>query len=1235
MTARVRSGVLLAFLLLAGNAGASILTKTVQFENPTLASDRGGVVPVVAGCRTIGYPGEPVVPVYPAVFVIPPGEIVSRVTIEPERTVALAGSYDVAPMPAQAPLGFQTSASGVSLASRAPLGAQAPAAVPRDEKVYGSSEPYPRERGELATEQVLSGIRFAFVNVYPCTFIPSSKTLLFSPSVRVTIETRPASGKPVRAPVFQTRRAASLMAGRVENPEDVSRYIASAVGRADTEPTPDLVHYLIVTSPAFAPALEPLVELKNRCGLRARVVDTGWIISNFAGVDTQEKIRNFIRYAYENWQTRYVLLAGDDEIIPHRGLYVKVGTQIEIDIPSDLYYSCLDGNWNGDGDQYFGEPGEEDLLPEVVIGRLPVDSAEEIANVIAKISSYSLSPVASQCTTALMAGELLWSEGGVNTWGGDYKDEIYHGSSNYGFTTAGIPSGFTTATLYDRDGVSWTKADILALLNGGVHFVNHLGHSSPFSIMRLAAGDIASLSNDGTGASFFICYSQGCYAASFDNRDDAGVVHPEDCIGEELVTGPHGAVAFIGNTRLGWDAPGTTCGVSQFFDRQFFDAVFGEGIEKLGEALDDSKLDNIPYLSYDAVRWVYYDLCLLGDPALSLWTATPRELVATHDSVLYEGQSGFEIHVSDESGPVPGALASLNSTSSSLYCAALTDEAGTAVLEPCASSGSSLLFSVVSANHYPSTDTVRVGSSPSYLATLVLTSTNDDLGSGADGDGRPEAGETVELAVVVRNVGVEALSQVEVSLASRDSYVTVADGSSAIGTLASGASVDIDTAFSVVLSPLAPNNHRAAIEFVITSAEGSWKAPQSIEIAASDAVLESWALADTASGNGNGCIEAWEFQNLSCVYRNRGSSEVIAPTLTLSFPENSWGKAIKNVVAAPVIPAGGTASFPPDLLWFVNERTPPFSKIAMILTLQAQGVPARAETVTVRTCGYGLVDSASVEEPFGHAAVVGMDQWHVSAERFHSPPSSWKCGGASGGAYANMTESVLTLPPLCLFDASSMTFWHRMNAEAGTIYPYWALDAGVVEISVDHGRTWTIINPVSPYPSRASPYNTIFLPAYQRCYSGIFDWRKETFDLSAYHGPVLIQFHFASDEQYGYEGWYLDDIYVTTNVPTGVDPGDLPSLERITRLEPAYPNPFNPMTSIPFEIASKGRVSIGIFDVAGRRIRTLLAGTVDAGRHAAHWDGTDNLGRPVASGVYFVRLESGAYSATSRLVLIR
>jgi hypothetical protein len=1219
MTTRAIGRVVFAMFLLAGNARASLLTKQFQFKDPVIAGTPWGAIVTISGCRSIGSTGEPILPVYSTCFIIPRGEIVTRVSIESHYDVALDGSYDIAPMQPQAP-----------------LGAPAPRQTARDTSIYRSSAAFPAERVSLATEQTIAGLRLAFINIRPCAFIPKSGIVLFSPSIRVTVETAPSSAMPRRAPATLLRRAAREIRDRVANPELAVEYATMEEALTDTIAAAELVHYVIITSPDFATAFEPLADLKERFGMRTRIVDTEWIAANFDGSDEQEQIRNFITYAYENWSTEYVLLGGDDDIIPHRGLYVKNGTYIDADIPSDLYYACLDGNWNTDRDAYFGEPGEEDLLPEVIVGRLPVDSADEIANVIEKISSYELSPVSSQCTSAALLGELLWSEGGVDTWGGDYKDEILYGSSSWGFTTAGLPGGFDVTTLYDDDDGSWTGNQAISLLNEGVNLVNHCGHSSLFTVMRITPDDVALLTNDGIETSYCIIYSHGCYAAAFDNRDYSGTVHSEDCIGEDLVNGPHGSVAFIGNTRYGWDAPGSTCGVSQFFDRRFFDAIFGQDISFVGDALEDSRFDNIPYISFDAVRWVYYEMCLLGDPAMSIWTDAPRTLAAECDSVLLVAQQGFEVRVSDAAGPLPGALVRLNSTAPEVYCTAVTDESGVALMQPVLSTEGELLLSIVSPNHYLHTDTLYVEDTASYLCSLELTAVSDDSTNGAgDGDGIAEAGETVALTITLQNIGLNALNNVEINLANDETRLAVKDGEASAGAIAAGATAVLDRAFSIEIAASVPNATVAALEFTIAADEGTWKAIQTFTVSAPDIALESWTISDVANGDGDGCIEAWEFQNLTCTYRNNGVVDAIQPVLRLSFLGSPWGRPTKSVVAADGIPAGEAITFEGELQWFVSESTPPFSDIPMILALDGTNIPRHADTLIVRTCGYTLDDPADSAGPCTHAAIVGVDQWHVSTARYHSEPSSWKCGSTSGGVYANVMESALTLPPLCLGSNSQMTFWHRMTAEAGTTSPYWALDAGVVEISQDNGETWKIITPSVAYPSRASPYNTIFLAAYQRCFSGTIDWKMITFNLSAYSGPTLLRFHFASDEQYGYEGWYIDDICVSTDITTDTGTDGTPLYPYVTRLEAPYPNPFNPRTVIPFELGERGAVEIKIFDVAGRLVRTLVSGMYEKGRHAAAWNGRDNGGRPVASSVYFCRLKAGIYTATTRLTLLR
>jgi subtilisin family serine protease len=88
-------------------------------------------------------------------------------------------------------------------------------------------------------------------------------------------------------------------------------------------------------------------------------------------------------------------------------------------------------------------------------------------------------------------------------------------------------------------------------------------------------------------------------------------------------------------------------------------------------------------------------------------------------------------------------------------------------------------------------------------------------------------------------------------------------------------------------------------------------------------------------------------------------------------------------------------------------------------------------------------------------------------------------------------------------------------------------------------------------------------------------------------------------------------------------------------LGPAIPNPFQPRTSVVLELPRPGELLAEIYDIAGRKVRTLWEGPMDAGRHRLDWDGTDEAGQPVASGLYFIRAVYGNEERLGRLLLIR
>ena len=98
---------------------------------------------------------------------------------------------------------------------------------------------------------------------------------------------------------------------------------------------------------------------------------------------------------------------------------------------------------------------------------------------------------------------------------------------------------------------------------------------------------------------------------------------------------------------------------------------------------------------------------------------------------------------------------------------------------------------------------------------------------------------------------------------------------------------------------------------------------------------------------------------------------------------------------------------------------------------------------------------------------------------------------------------------------------------------------------------------------------------------------------------------------------------------------DGPALPRAYALEPNFPNPFNPATTIEFAVPEPAQVRLDIYNVLGRRVVRLIDAPMQAGFHERTWDGRTADGAPAPSGIYFYRLRAGAFSATRKMIMLK
>lgn len=464
----------------------------------------------------------------------------------------------------------------------------------------------------------LEGVEVACIDLRPLSWEPSTGRVELTTDYTIILQTVPDD----LGFIGDLDRVREL----VDNPEAVPETNRNIL--SDLLPSGYYQH-IIITDEALTAPFQALAEWKGERndlgsthGNVASIVVTLQEIRNISelwgdpashggkGNDTQTLVRNFIRAAYQEWGVSYVLLGGDDDVLPCRKIWASAGGYTD-QLPADIYFTGLDGDWDDDGDGSFGEPfgvgtqGEEaDLLAEVYVGRATVSTISEAWTFVNKTILYEKGYVAQYGDDLLFVGELLNSN--PMTWGADYKQEVYQ--------EVLTDEGLSLTTIYQKDG-TFSRNIFLEQMDSGVHIINHMGHGNYEAFADLSINDVTGLQNQLP----FILYTQACMVAGFDEKTE----EPGDCIAEEFIKEEGGAVALIGNSRYGWYAPGSTDGASQMFDISFFGRVYDDDVRELGRALSWSKEEHVNYAtSSGTVRWVYLELNLLGDPETAVLTTS-------------------------------------------------------------------------------------------------------------------------------------------------------------------------------------------------------------------------------------------------------------------------------------------------------------------------------------------------------------------------------------------------------------------------------------------------------------------------------------------------------------------------------------------------------------------------------------------------------------------------------------
>ena len=864
-------------ILLVAFANAETITKTYYFDNPVIEQKGDYHIIGFENCLQTAKIGEPTLPYFAVKLLLPPGEESVSISVELEEEVTLAGEFKLFPYQSSKPL----SQSGENI-------------FQINNELYQSNKNYPfKQHGKLSTHY-LHGHSIAMTTITPIAYNPASGKISYFKKVTIIIETNNTDKAQKALVNLHTDKKIDKY---IDNPELIKKY-QSRENRTD-----DPYKLLIITPETFASAFDTLRNIYLSRGIKSELITPNYIDTHMSGQDVQEKIRNYIIQEYQESDIEYVILGGDIQHVPYRGFYcyVQSGSGYETnDIPSDLYYSALDGTWNDNGNNYWGEPNEDDLLPELAVARFPFGDINELNNIIHKSINYQNLPVLGEFTNNLLAGESLYSN--PETWGRDYLNLIIGERNDNGYTTIGIPDNYTIDSIYEHD-APWNGSTLMAQINSGKQFVHHAGHANVGYVAHLNYDDITNANFSGANGidhNYTLLQTHGCDCGAFD----------ANCILEKMVTIENFAVSVIGNSRFGWFNEGQTEGPAAHLHREMVDALYYEKINHLGKAFKECKIQTAPWVEAagqweeGALRWNFYDLNILGDPVLSVWTDEPISIEVDYEEFVNIGSTSTTVVVTNNGIPVENFACTILKEGI-LHATSLTDATGTATLEfdPIVDTEGMGSLIVTGYNCLPDTNSITFISSQSAYVVYNSHEISDPDGNN---NAMADFGESIMLNFAIMNAGQAEATNVIATIAETNDFFTITDSYENYGTIAAGDSNIINEAFAIDIAPDVPDQSTCIFELICESEGETWASSFSIVANAPVPQIENLEINDE-TGNNNGYIDPGETAVISITVINNGNSDCPETIIELTC-NNSDVTFNESIINLGIIAAADTAT---------------------------------------------------------------------------------------------------------------------------------------------------------------------------------------------------------------------------------------------------------------------------------------------------------------------------------------
>lgn len=618
---------LLLILVGYSHSTAENLTVTLKAgDYQLIAGDGDRQMIKMTDFGNMSVPGKPLLPAKVFQIAIPPGATILSINAISGAPITLGDNFKIMPAPLVLPDNNRP-----DMVEKCRTEWQN-----NYNQTYLTDQAYPETPWENRGMAALRKYNFIQIAYTPFSYYPQSGRLIFNPTLTVSIDySLPADGNQTIEILKSDTKADRAASELLVNYSEAKQWYRPST-KLNVSSSAAVCDYLIITTDALQTAVTNLIGWKRSIGLTANVVTTSWINANYTGTDLPQRIRNFLIDKYIPWGIQYVLIAGNIDIIPMRHCYPDPsnhGNDEEYCPPTDYYYADLTGDWDTDGDGYYGEYGQDnvDFYPEVLVGRIPFSDSANVATICAKLINFEKDDGVWK-SNALLLGAIS-----------NYLNEDYN--TDYGLTDGAslmeqmineLLSGWSYKTMYEKAGIDpsiytcdmpISHANVIGDWSANDYgIVNWWGHGSKTASFRKYWG-----SDNGNGIPegsemIWEAFASTSDVTSLDDTHPSIIFscscdngYPEyNNLAKSLIR--RGSAGIVNATRVSWYSVGWTdseWGGNASIDYYFFYYLIGQD-QKVGDALFSAKIYDLNHFFW----WGWqsqqnmFDFCLYGDPAL-------------------------------------------------------------------------------------------------------------------------------------------------------------------------------------------------------------------------------------------------------------------------------------------------------------------------------------------------------------------------------------------------------------------------------------------------------------------------------------------------------------------------------------------------------------------------------------------------------------------------------------------